>query len=145
MKSKAFFFLEIFNSRNFEAFDGKLKIFKKVWKGASGKESNVLTFILNTVVKLIFTRDKLCFLSPSGLNLKPRFALATPRYARTSQYGYALFQIQAVRGQKTEFTTCQKPFTTFLKKKVNKYTLQTLIYERHFRYSEGLKIDQLPI
>ena len=80
----------------------------------------MLTFILNLVVKIIFTRDKFCFMAPSGMDLKPRFALATPRYARISQYGYAMFQIQALRSHKTEFTTCQKIFTTFLRMKVNK-------------------------
>ena len=98
----------------------KNQLFLKFQKGPSGKESHMLTFILNSVVKIIFTHDKFSFLAPSGLDLKLRSALATPRYARISQFGYAMFQIQALRSQKTEFTTCQKIFTTFLRMKVNK-------------------------
>ena len=76
MSTPAFTFLTTFSTTflttffttfftTFEKFLNKLKkwLFQKFQKGASGKESHMLTFILNFVEKIIFTRDKFCFLA----------------------------------------------------------------------------------
>ena len=72
-------------------------------KMACSEKSSIPTSKDDSLVDLsIFERNSV-FLVPSLTNFMPRFALATPRFARSPQVGFALHEILRSGTKKTEF------------------------------------------
>ena len=70
---------------------------------ACSEKSSIPTSKDDSLVDLsIFERNSV-FLVPSLTNFMPRFALATPRFARSPQVGFALHEILRSGTKKTEF------------------------------------------
>ena len=72
-------------------------------KMACSEKSSIPTSKDDSLVDLsIFERNSV-FLVPSLTNFMPRFALATPRFARSPQVGFALHEILRSGTKKPEF------------------------------------------
>merc|ERR1712026_233553 len=72
-------------------------------KMTCSEKSSIPTSKDDSLVDLsIFERNSV-FLVPSLTNFMPRFALATPRFARSPQVGFALHEILRSGTKKTEF------------------------------------------
>ena len=75
---------------------------------ACGKQSSILTTCHNSVENPLILGRNSVFLAPSGMNLIPRYALASPRFARVPQVVSLCIKFQPSGAKKTEFPPLEK-------------------------------------
>ena len=93
--------------------------------GYGSEKSSIFTTWYNSLEDPFHLGVNSVFLAPSLTNFMPRFALATPRFARTTQVGFALHKILSSGAKKTEFTPRKNGSPSFSYQVVKKGLLLT--------------------